>query len=199
MNLRSEKAGVGVALSESQPYESMWEEYVKRFPQPVELRQANFSGLLFTRAKFKQHAFIGCDFSRSRWVFASLQDSNCISSSFTGIATLLSPFRNTNCTSCDFTGASINFFEPFQVNNFENANFTNAKILTAHSFFGKPNFDSRARFDNATMNGCTFTIQREPAPEYNKRTGELRSILERIFSRDQLSAMRIDYQAKPGG
>jgi uncharacterized protein YjbI with pentapeptide repeats len=181
---RSRKVGPRTALSESQSHKSMWDEYAKRFPQPVELRQANFSGLLFAHVWFKRHTFTGCDFSRTRWIFASIRDSNCTGSSFAGITTILDPFINADCTSCDFTGANISFFNPFQTNNFENADFTNAKITTSHSFFGQSKLDSRDRFDNAIMNGCVFSIRREKQPQYNKSTGELRSILEKIFSPD---------------
>ena len=196
MDKHAKEVGVARALADRDPHERMWKEYAERITEPVELRQVSLSGLLFAHAKFEKHSFIDCDFSRSRWVFSSIINGNCAGSDFSGISTLLCPFRNTNCTSCDFTGAEIGYFDPFEPSNFENANFTNAKLVTAHSFFKNEKLASAARFENAIMNGCRLTIQKEKQPRFNRTKKELRSILEKIFSPDQLAVMHIDYEGR---
>lgn len=195
MNGRLKEVGLRQATAEINPYDSMWEAYSKRITKPVELRHADFSGLLFKQARFENHNFIECDFNGSRWVFSQIKNSNCAGSNFSGIHAILNPFTNTNCTSCDFTNAEIHFFDPLSRNNFENADFTNAKLNTAHSFFEDEKLASRARFENAIMNGCRLTIKREEQPQFNRTKRELRSLLDKIFSPDQLAVMHIDYEA----
>ncbi len=181
------------AIAESKPYESMWKKYHKQITKTVELRHADFSGLLFKNARFGNHNFIDCDFSGSRWVFSLIKKGNCAGSNFSGISSVLCPFENTNCTNCDFTDAEISFFDPFESNNYENANFTNAKLNTSHSFFKDKKPPSQARFKNAIMDGCRLTIKQEEQPEHNTTKGELKTILNEIFSPSQLAVMHIDY------
>jgi len=193
MDKRLKEVGVDAALPETEPYQSMWQEYAERVKGPVRLVNADFSGLLFKGAKFREHQFLGCNFSGSRWVFSFIYDGDCAGSDFSGVRTLLSPFIRTNCTGCSFVGAEILYFEPFEPSIFENANFTNAKLLTAHSFFKEEKVASRARFENATMDGCKLIIQKEKQPQYNRTRRELQSILEKLFSPSQLAVMQVDY------
>lgn len=191
--LVSFEEALGKALEESEPYESMWEEYSKQITKSVELRHKDFSGLLFKSARFGNHNFIDCDFSGSRWFFSLIAESNCAGSNFSGISSLICPFKNTDCTNCNFTDAEINFFDPLESNNYENANFNNAKLNTSHSFFKGKKPPPQANFKNAIMNGCRLTIKREERPEHNTTKEELKSILDKIFSPSQLQVMHIDY------
>lgn len=194
MNRRIKVAGVQ-ALAETEPYESMWREYTERIPQPVELRQKNFSGLLFKNAwhAFKNHHFIECDFNGSRWVFSLIEDGNCAGSNFSRINAVPGLFKNTDCTNCDFSNAQIRLIDPFTGNNFRNANFTNAELNSTHSFFKETKLISRDIFENAVMNGCRLTIKKEKQPRFNRTQRELRLILQTIFSPDQLAVMHVDY------
>lgn len=196
MYMRVKEIGSQKANAEIEPYESMWKEYSEQLTKPVAIRNANFSGMLFNRAMFKNHDFIECDFSNSLWVFSFIEGSNFTGSNFFGMRTVLFPFKNTNCSYCNFSNANIYFFDPLSRNNFENANFTNAEISSSHSFFRDEKLTSRARFYNAKMNGCKLIIRREPQPQHNRTKKELKSLLTEIFSKDQLSAMYIDYMAK---
>jgi len=196
MNKRVKEVGLQKAIAEIEPYESMWKEYSEQLTKPVEIRNANFSGMLFKQAKFKNHNFIECNFSNSHWVFSFIEESNFMKSNFSGMRTVLFPFKNTNCSNCDFSNADIAFFDPFSLNNFENANFTNAKISSAHSFFKDEKLAPRAYFKNAIMSNCKLIIQREPQPQHNRSKRELKSLLDVIFSPEQLTVMHIDYGGK---
>lgn len=198
MDKRVKEVGVQKAISDFEPYNSMWEAYSKQIKKLVELRHANFSSLLFNHAEFDNHNFIDCDFNGSRWFFSVIRDSNCAKSNFSDTHMLICPFVNTNCNNCDFTNTEINFFDPFTPNNFENANFTNAKLNTSHSFFKDKKLASRARFTNAIMNGCRLTIKEEEQPPFNMPKKELKSLLDKIFSPEQLAVMHIDYDGSSG-
>ncbi len=191
--LVSLEEALGIAVAESEPYESMWEEYSKQITKSVELRHKDFSGLLFKFARFGNHNFIDCDFSGSQWFFSLIAESNCAGSNFSGISSLIYPFKNTDCTNCNFTDAEINFFDPLESNNYENANFNNSKLNTSHSFFKGKKPPPQTNFKNAIMNGCRLTIKREERPEHNTTKEELKSILDKIFSPSQLQVMHIDY------
>ncbi|MCZ2808354.1 MAG: ankyrin repeat domain-containing protein [Candidatus Bathyarchaeota archaeon] len=193
MNRRLNAVGLQGALAEIQPYESMWREYTERITKPVALMRVSFSGLLFKNVKFKNHDFVECDFSGSRWIFSFIENSNCTGSDFSRISAVLCPFRNTNCTNSDFSNAQIHFFGPSNGNNFRNTNFTNAKLNSSHSFFKEEKLISRDIFENAVMNGCSLTIKKENRPQFNITKRKLRSVLEKIFSPDQLAVMHIDY------
>jgi hypothetical protein len=175
----------------------MWKEYSKQATKTVEMKQADFSGLLFKSARFENHNFIDCDFRGSRWIFSFIQKCNCTGSNFSGISTVLYPITNTNCTNCDFTDAEIDYFNPFDGNNYQGANFTNAKLNTSHSAFKDKKPPSQANFKNAIMDGCRLTIKQEERPEHNMTKGEIESILDKIFSPSQLAVMHIKYESKP--
>ncbi len=188
-----ETFAVRKAIAEVEPYDSMWKKYSSRTTKTVELRQADFSGLLFKNARFSNHNFIDCDFSRSRWVFSRIEKCDCTGSNFSGISTVLGPFADTNCTNCNFTDAKIDFFDPFESNNYENANFTNAQLNTSHSFFKGKEPSPQVKFTNAIMNGCRLTIKKEEQTQHNTTQKELKSLLNKLFSPSQLAVMHIDY------
>jgi hypothetical protein len=197
MNKRSKEIGQLAALTElTGLYESLWQEYAARITKQVEFKRVSFSGLLFKRARFKNHNFIECDFSGSRWILSFIEDSNCTGSNFSRIGVAFFPFKNTNCVNCDFSNAQIHFFDPCGGNNFKNTNFTNAKLNSSHSFFEDKRLSSRSIFENAVMNGCRLIIKKEPpaTARYNRTKRELRSFLEKIFSPDQIAVMHIDYE-----
>jgi uncharacterized protein YjbI with pentapeptide repeats len=181
------------AITELDPYESMWNKYSKRITKKVELRQADFSGLLFKNARFTNHNFIDCDFRGSRWIFSHMEKCNCTGSDFSGASFLLYPFINTDCTNCNFTDVEISFFSPFEKNNYKNANFTNAKLNTSHSFFTDKELPSPVSFKNTIMNGCELIISKEKLPEHNTSKSKIKSILESIFSPEQQAVMKIRY------
>ena len=54
MDKHAKEVGLLVARAEAGPYESMWKTYYKQAKKPVELKQANFSGLLFSHVKFEK-------------------------------------------------------------------------------------------------------------------------------------------------
>jgi uncharacterized protein YjbI with pentapeptide repeats len=124
--------------------------------------------------------------------FLLYQKSNCSGSAFSNINAVLCPIQHTNCSNSDFSNAQISFFGPCDGNNFRNANFTNAKLNSSHSFF-KEKLVSRDIFENAVMNGCRLTIKKEALPQHNSSKKQLRSAVEEIFSRDQIAVMHIDY------
>ena len=192
MDKRILEVGAQKATAESDPYKSMWEEYRKKIKKPVELRHANLSGLLFMQAEFDNHNFIECDFSGSHWIFSSIRDGDCTGSNFSDIKIVPFFLLNTNFTNCDFTNAEIVWFNLIEQNNFERANFTNAKLNTSHSFFKDKKPPSRAMFKNAVMNGCRLTIKREEQPQHNTTQKEIKSLLNNIFSPEQLAVMHID-------
>jgi len=200
MEKREKEIGPREALAEADPYSSMWEAYHKQIKKPVELKHANLSGFLFKYAKLYNHNFIDCDFSGSRWINSFIKDGDCTGSNFSEIRTLVWPFVNTNCTHCDFTNAVIRYLDTssweqlnFAQNNFESANFTNAKLNISHSFFKDKKHPSRAMFKDAVMNGCRLTITREKDAQHYMTNKEIKSILNNIFSPEQLAVMHIDY------
>ena len=193
MTKRVLEVGDQKAIAERDPYNSMWEAYSKQIKKPVELRHANLSGLLFKHAEFDNINFIDCDFSGSHWIISSITNGDCTGSNFSDIKTVPWLFFNTNCTNCDFTNAETEWFNLIGQNNFEGANFTNAKLNTSHSFFKDTKPPSRAMFKNAVMNGCTLTIKREENWEHNTTKKEIKSLLDNIFSPEQLAVMHIDY------
>lgn len=194
MQARTAEVGIVKALPELEPYESMWNNYFKKIKKPVSLSNADFSGLLFSHAHFTGHRFLDCNFSGSRWVFSVIASGSCAGSNFSGITSVLWPFRNTDCTHCNFTEAEIAFCDLCdKSNNFENADFTNAKLTSSHSFFKNQKPPAKTKFKNAVMDGCKLTIKPEDQPEHNTTKAEIQSILEKIFSPEQLSAMQINY------
>jgi len=196
---RTNEIGVQGALKEMEPHESMWGAYAKEIGNSGILKQANFSGLLFNRARFLKHQFLDCDFSRSRWVFSFIENSDCSGSKFCGINTLIPPFVNSDCTNCDFTEAELNNIDLLGKNIFKDANFTNAKLSTSHSFFKNKKPQRKTKFSGAIMNGCNLVIKKELADEHNIPEKEIQLLLEQIFSPEQLKVMNIDFGGAANG
>ena len=198
LDKRNKEIGIAEAIKESKPYETMWEPYSKKIEKPAVLRNRDFSGLLFNRADFTGFSFIDCDFSQSRWIFAFIRDSDCSGSKFTGINMLLWPFININCTNCDFSNAEIRYFAFFDRGIYTNADFTNAKLHTSHSFFKDKKPPRQKQFKDAKVNGFELIIEEEKLPEHNTTKKEIQSLLEQIFSPEQLAVMHIKYEKYQG-
>src|ERR1017187_10303810 len=64
-------------LAESEPYSTFWKGYRDGIEGRVKVQDGNFRDCLFSWAHFKDHDFLACEFSGSRWTFASLKDSDC--------------------------------------------------------------------------------------------------------------------------
>ena len=178
------------ALAESELYEPMWHRVLRR---RVDLSRADFTGLLFSHARFEHARFLECDFSGSRWIFSSIKDSNCAGSDFSGMWAILNPFRDTDCTKCDFSNAVIHFYDPFEKNNCAGARFVGATLETSESFFNAEKLASRTKFDGAVMDGCRLTIKKEERPEHRRPRKEVESVLQSLFSPEQMAVMKIDY------
>jgi len=181
------------AICENQPYESLWRGYSERITGTVQLRQADFSGLLFNRARFDDHTFIECDFSSSRWIFSTFTACRCTKCTFAGVNGISLAFENTDCTECDFTNAELSMFDPFGGQKYENANFTDAEIKTDWSFF-KGHTHPSGIFKNATMDGCRLVITLAEPSQSGLPKSELALLVEKMFSPDQLRVMSISYQ-----
>ncbi len=201
LDKRVKEVGLRQALAEFEPYETMWREYWKQVKKPVEFRGADFSRLLFIKMRFANHKLIDCNFSGSRWFFSRIRNCDCTGSNFSGITVIPDLFENTDCTNCDFTNAHFNFFDFWERNNFANANFTNAELNTFQSSFKGKTVPSQPEYKNAIMNGCKLTIEKSELPEHNTTRQELKSLLDKMFSPDQLAVMHIDYagRAAQGG
>ncbi|OHB67479.1 MAG: hypothetical protein A2Y76_09950 [Planctomycetes bacterium RBG_13_60_9] len=177
-------------LARIEPYESWWKDLQASTGGPVSLESKDFATLLFKQARFAGHRFLSCNFSGARWVFCVIEDCDFTGSNFSGMCTLLFPFKHTVLADCDFHDADITYFAPFGQNDFRGANFTNAWISSAYSFFQDQRGDALCRFEGAVMNGCTLQIQREACPATEE---QVRRIVEQMFTAEQLAVMRLDY------
>lgn len=189
---RTKEVGIRTAMTEVSPYQSMWDKFLNKITDPVEIKNESFSGLLFKNAKISNLSFINCDFTESRWVFSFINNTDCSNSNFSNISTLVSPFENVNCSNCNFENAELTFFDPFKENIFLNADFTNAKIETSHSFFEKENIDTKGNFENAIMKGCSLTVKKEEKHRIPKR--KIKSRLGLVFSPNQLKAIDLNFE-----
>jgi len=199
LDTQTRAIGVKEALSRGEPHENIWKKYSQEFKTPACIENADFRGLLFNRARFTNYRFLNCDFSRSRWVFAFIENSDCSGSKFSGINTIMPPFLGANCSGCDFSGAEINHFDFLDKNIFQNADFTNAKLTTSHSFFKNKKPQRKTKFKDARMNGCRLLIKKETMPEHNVDIKHIQELLGQLFSPEQLAVMHIEYEGESDG
>jgi len=189
---RIKEVGIDTALTEATPYQSMWDKFLNKITDPVEIKNENFSGFPFMQARINNISFINCDFAESRWVFFFINNTDCSNSNFSNIRTLVSPFNNVNCSNCNFENAELTFFDLFKENIFLNADFTNAKIESSHSFFEKEDLDTRGNFENAIMEGCSLTVKKEKNCRLPKR--KIKSRLRLVFSSSQLKSIDLRFE-----
>lgn len=190
-----EEGGLSAALAKAEPHETLWKQYRERAGGPVTIEGGNFRGLLFAQSRLENHRFLNCDFSQSRWIFFKLSDCDCSGSNFSGCRTMLMPFEKTNCTNCNFSGAVFLYFAPFEKCDFSGANFTGSRLVSSHSFFDEAKLEEASRFTGAIMTGCQLVIKAEKAA---KSEAQLRSVLEKLFTAEQLADMVIDYTGSSG-
>ena len=185
-----------IEFMQSETYEALW----KDLKQPVKIKNADFSGKLFHHARFENCEFVNCNFSKSMWIFSIMTKCNCTGSNFSDVKSpLITPFSDSNCSGCNFSNAEFVFFDFFSA-DFTRTNFTEAKLLTSHSFFSEENLKTPSNFSEAAMDGCELDIAKEGRGiPGNKSKRELKAILEKIFSPQQLSVMDVNFGAGSSG
>ena len=180
------------------PYREIWSAFHQKFKeQPFILINKDFSQCLFNRAYLKNHSFVKCNFSQSKWLYSFIIDCDCSGSNFSHTQKFISKFENSNFENCDFSNANLTEFNLFNNNNFQGAIFNNASLSMVHGNFYEENIASLSNFKNANMENCKLTIGQIKGSQHIKTEEQLSSILTKIFSPSQLSVMQIDYVEEP--
>jgi hypothetical protein len=180
-------------LAESEPYSTFWKGYRDGIEGRVKIQNASFKDCLFSWAHFKDHEFLACDFSGSRWIFASLKDSDCSGSNFSNLKTFAMGMTSTNCSGCSFRDSTLDGFAFFYGNDYSGADFTGARLENFHSAVDESTLGSISRFNGANMTGCRLVLKKEKAAKFNKTPAQLRALLEKMFTPEQLAVMEVDY------
>jgi hypothetical protein len=177
-------------LSEPEPHRTFWKGYLDRIEGPTAIEDASFKNCLFAQVAFMDHTFRNCDFSDSRWAFASLKNSNCSGSNFSNAKMLFSNFISTNCSGCNFSGSTFMGFNFCTGNDFSGADFSGARLESFYILFNNPKIlDKASRFTGANMTGCQLVVKKDK----RSKTRVIRGLLERVFTVEQLAVMDIDY------
>ena len=101
-------------VGDSAKHLELWREHDTRLSEPAQLEGADFRGLVFRNHRFRNQSFVNCDFSRSRWLLAGIQDGDCSGSNFSGITTMFFDLQNMDCTGCNFSNATLWFGDVYK-------------------------------------------------------------------------------------
>ena len=182
MDTLVQSVGTEQGMRESGPHLQFWREYEGRLTGPVRIAGADFRALLFRNHWFRDHSFVKCDFSGSRWILAGIKIADCSGSNFSGIKTMGLDLENVDCSECNFTDAEVRIGFTIDQTRFRGANFTGATLELGNIFNSKAPPD----FTGAIMTGCTFI----------NRSRFVRGVPRGWFTSSQLGVMSI---GKPDG
>jgi membrane protease YdiL (CAAX protease family)/uncharacterized protein YjbI with pentapeptide repeats len=140
-------------VGDSAKHLELWREHDTRLSEPAQLEGADFRGLVFRNHRFRNQSFVNCDFSRSRWLLAGIQDGDCSGSNFSGITTMFFDLQNMDCTGCNFSNATLWFGFSIDQTRFCGADFSGATLRLSEQLHKSK---VAPDFTGAIMNGCTF-------------------------------------------
>jgi hypothetical protein len=186
-------------VAEPEPYATLWKEFAESSNGPASFFGESFRNCLFAHVTFAGYTFKSCDFTGSRWVFGRLTNCNCSGSDFSDSKTFVLDLISTDCSDCNFRGSTFAHFDPCGESDYSRADFSGARLESFHSLFGDRRLERASRFAGANMTGCQLILKKEilrdkqRQNEVNRTPAELRVVLEKIFSSEQLDVMKIDY------